>query len=277
MTAVNSRAPRPDERVVAGAAVVVPAADRVPVTVVIPTLNEAHQLPRALDSLTWADEVIVIDGGSTDGTVSIAEHGGARVVTLIGHTIAAQRNAGIEVARNRWILALDADEEASAELRDSLIGLARELDPAHTAYRVRSRNWYLGTELHHGPWGRDWKVRVFARERRYRDLRVHEHLESLGKVGTLDGTLLHHPYRDLHHHVLKIAKYARWGAEDLHARGRRAHVSDLVARPVWRFIRDYLIYGGWRDGGLGFVAAALGAFAAFLKYASLLTLGRSKA
>lgn len=243
---------------------------RVPISVVIPTLNEAPRLPSALDTVRWADEVIVVDGGSTDNTVDIALGAGARVLTLTGRTIGAQRNAAISVARHRWILALDADEEVTPALRDSLARLCYGDQPAHAAYRIRSRNWHLGRELRHGPWGRDWKVRVFSNDLRFTDARVHENLSSLGDVGALDGELMHHPYEDLPHQVMKIAKYARWAAEDMRARGRHASLVDVLVRPPWRFIRDYFLYSGWRDGRAGFIVATVSAFSVFCKYASLL-------
>jgi len=242
----------------------------VPISVVMPTYNEAVGLGSSLAALSWADEVIVVDGGSTDATVKEARRAGARVFVVAGQTIAAQRNAGIAAARNHWILALDADERVTAELRASLLALTSSNSTSHSAFRIRSRNWHLGRELRFGPWGRDWKVRVFSRDRRYDDRRVHEHLEALDEVGTLDGTLLHHPYRDLTHQVLKIATYAQWAALDLRARGRRAHIWDLIVRPPWRFVRDYVFYSGWRDGPAGFVVAAVSAFSVFLKYACLL-------
>lgn len=242
----------------------------VPVSVVIPTLNEGHRLATALSSVSWADEVIVVDAGSTDDTELVARRMGARVITLAGNTIGAQRNAGIAAARNQWILALDADEQATPELRDSLIALCAGRAPAHHAYRIRSRNWHLGRELRHGPWGRDWKVRVFSRDARYSSTKVHENLESLDDVGALDGVLIHHPYRDLSHQVVKIAQYAKWSAEDMRARGKRGTMVDVIGRPIWRFIRDYVFYSGWRDGRAGFIVTTVSAFSVFLKYAALL-------
>jgi glycosyltransferase involved in cell wall biosynthesis len=245
------------------------AAARLPVTVIIPTLNEGDQIGQSVADLGWADEVIVVDGGSTDETVSAAKAAGAYILVVEGLTIAAQRNAGIEMARNRWILALDADERVTPQLRAELGQVVAGSNPTHAAYRMKFRNHYLGRELEHGPWGRDWHVRLFTRERRYVSSRVHEHLETIDDVGTLTGPILHYPYRDLAHHVTKVVKYARWGADDLHARGRTAGVWELTARPAWRFIRDYIVFSGWRDGSVGFVASAISSFAAFLKYAFL--------
>ena len=252
---------------------------RVPiaVTAVIPTLNESSQIDSAINELRWADQVIVVDGGSTDDTTARANAAGACVVTLCGSTIGAQRNAGIELARNQWILAIDADERVDAVLRDEIARIvASGTEAGPSAYGFRFRNEYLGRELKHGPWGRDWHVRLFTRDQRYSATRVHEGLEVRGDVGSLRGAMIHRPYRDIAHHATKITKYARWGAEDLRARGRRASVWALVTRPAWRFIRDYFIYSGWRDGIQGFIAAVLSSFAAFLKYAFLFDQGGSK-
>src|ERR1041385_5024788 len=243
---------------------------RIPVSVVIPTLNEASRIGTAIGTVQWADEVIVADAGSTDETVAIARGAGARVLEVPGRTIGAQRNAAIELARNPWILALDADEEVTPELRDSIAELCLTGSPRFTAHRVRSRKRHLGRELRHGPWGRDWKIRVFSSDQRFNASRVHERVD-VGDVGELDGDLIHYPYRDLSHQVIKIAKYAKWAADDMRSRGRRAGVTDVLFRPAWRFFRDYFVYSGWRDGRAGFIVAAVSAFSVFCKYACLIT------
>jgi Glycosyltransferases involved in cell wall biogenesis len=245
------------------------ATGRMPLTVVIPVLDEAEQIGYAIECLSWADDVIVVDGGSTDETATIARAAGAQVLVLAGDTIAGQRNLGIASARHNWVLTLDADERVTPQLRAEIGKVVRAGRVTRRAYRIRFRNHYLGRELRHGPWGRDWHVRLFTRDRRYVPNRVHEHLESIDDVGTLDGQIIHYPYRDLAHHVAKIVRYARWGAEDLHARGRTAGAWEVVVRPAWRFARDYIVFSGWRDGLIGFVASAMNAFASFLKYAFL--------
>jgi glycosyltransferase involved in cell wall biosynthesis len=242
---------------------------RAAVSVVIPTLNESARIAAAVADLAWADEVIVIDGGSSDTTATLARAAGAHVLVLTESTIGGQRNAGIAAARNHWILALDADERVTPQLRAEVSTIVNGSGAAHAAYRMKFRNHYLGQELRHGPWGRDWHVRLFTSDRRYDANRVHESLERIDDVGTLAGPILHQPYRDVAHHVAKIVKYAKWGAEDMQARGRRAGLRELAMRPAWRFVRDYVVYSGWRDGTVGFIAAALSAFASFLKYAFL--------
>jgi glycosyltransferase involved in cell wall biosynthesis len=240
---------------------------RVPVTIVIPVRNEELQVAECLRQLDWADEVIVADGGSTDATVALARAAGATVLEQAGATIAAQRNAAIAMARNPWVFALDVDERFTPELRDELARVIAA--PAHTAYRVRMRNFYLGREVTRGSWARDWHARLFSREQRFVEQRVHESLEAVENPGLLQGTLLHNPYRDLTHHMQKLDLYARWGAQDLYDRGVRATMWHLSFRPAWRFVRAYLLNGGVLDGRFGLVTSALGAWSGFLKYAHL--------
>lgn len=245
-----------------------------PLTVVIPTLDEAANLAECLASAAVAAEVIVADAGSTDGTPDLARRAGARVLERTGPTIAAQRNAAIAAASHPWVLALDADERITPELADELAGvLAR---PAHEAYRVRRRNFYLGVEQTRGGWGRDWVTRLFRRERRFVERRVHEGLETVADLGELQGTLLHTPYRTLRHHLEKLQRYAEWGAADLWDRGVRARWSDLALRPAGRFFKAYILGGGVLEGRMGVVQAGLTAYAGFLKYANLWAMEQRK-
>lgn len=240
---------------------------RLPLTVVIPTLNELDNIAACVASAAFADEVLVADAGSTDGTVAAARAAGATVLERTGPTISAQRNAAIAAARHQWIFALDADERIPA-------ALAREIEALlasrlHAAYRVRRRNYYLGIEQTRGGWSRDWVVRLFQRDRRYVHRRVHEGLEVVADTGTMVGTLVHHPYRSLAHHLEKLHRYAEWGAADLWDRGRRAGWTDLTFRPMGRFLKSYVLAGGILDGRRGVVQSVLDAYAGFLKYAHL--------
>lgn len=247
-------------------------AGAIPLTVVIPALNEAEQIGELVSSLSWAGEVIVADGGSTDQTVFLATRAGARVLESTGPTIAAQRNAAIAQSANQWVLAVDADERVTDELRQELEQVL--VAPSHAAYRVRRRNYYLGHELTRGHWGRDWVTRLFTRERRFVERRVHENLEAVPNPGRLAGTLIHTPYRDLAHQLEKMERYARWGAQDLFDQGSRASAWDLAGRPFGRFMRAYLLQGNIFDGKFGLATSMLGAYGNFLKYAHLWALER---
>lgn len=218
-------------------------------------------------SAGFADQTLVADAGSTDGTVALARAAGATVLERTGPTIAAQRNAAIASARHPWVFALDADERITPALAAELAEVLAA--PAHAAYRVRRRNFYLGVEQTRGGWSRDWVVRLFGSDRRYVERRVHEGLEPVADTGELAGTLLHHPYRSLAHHLDKLHRYAEWGALDLWDRGERATWRDLTLRPAGRFFKAYLLAGGVLDGRRGLVQAVLGAYTGFLKYAHL--------
>jgi (heptosyl)LPS beta-1,4-glucosyltransferase len=244
----------------------------VSLTVVIPTLNEADQIAECIDRLKWADEIIVADAGSSDDTVELARATGARVIEHAGPTIAAQRNAAIALAKNQWVLAIDADERPTDQLRTEIERALRA--PTHPVYRLRRRNFYLGMELTRGHWGKDWVTRLFTRDRRYLERRVHERLEPVANPGFLQGYLDHIPYRDLYHQLEKMNRYALWGAEDLFEQGRRASGWDLSARPIGRFLRAYILQGSILDGRFGLATSMLGAYTAFMKYAHLWALER---
>ncbi len=236
-------------------------------TVVIPTLNEVDRLPACLASVQWAAEVIVADAGSTDGTQELARRCGARVIEVTGATIAHQRNVAIAAASHPWVFALDADERVSTELATSI---AHELRaPRADAFRVHMRNRYLGALMERGGWGSDRHLRLFRSTMRYHVKRVHEGLHYTGVAVELAGRLDHDSYRNLSHQLAKVQQYAQWGAEDLFARGKRVGVAELVARPIWRFVRCYLLQGACLEGHRGFVLAVVHAWSAFAKYALL--------
>ena len=240
---------------------------RAPLTVVIPTLNEAGQIGECVRALAWADDVIVADASSTDGTAELARAAGARVLAGVPPGIADQRNAGIAAARHPWVLALDADERVGPALAAELAAVVAA--PRHDAYRVKRRNIFHGHVLRRGHWGRDWVVRLFRRDRRFGGKTAHPGLQGVADVGALHEELDHSPYRDLRHHLEKLTAYSRMGAADLAARGRRARWSDLTLRPALRFLRDYVLHGSVLDGRLGAIHAGTSAAGVFLKYAFL--------
>jgi glycosyltransferase involved in cell wall biosynthesis len=238
-----------------------------PLTVVIPTLNEATQIAECVRGLGWAGEVIVVDAGSEDGTAGAARAAGARVLAGAAPGIAVQRNAGIAAATNEWVFALDADERVGPDLAAELAAVIAA--PRHEAYRVKRRNLFYGRVLRRGHWGRDWVVRLFRRDRRFGGKTAHPGLQGATDFGALAHELEHTPYRDLRHHLEKMIAYSRMSAADLAAGGRRASWSDLTLRPAFRFWREYLLHGSVLDGRLGVIHAGVSAVGVFLKYAFL--------
>lgn len=245
-----------------------------PVTVVIPTLDEAAHIAECVRHVAWADEVIVADGGSRDETIECARAAGATVLTGVWSTIAAQRNAAIAAARHPWVLALDADERVGTQLATEIGRVVAS--PRHDAYAVRRRNIYLGREVRWAGWGADWVFRLFRRERRFVERRVHEALEPVADRGRLTQPLDHTPYRDLTHHLSKVDRYASWAALDLVDQGRRPRVADVLLRPPLRFVRMYGVQLGVLDGWRGVLVCGVAAWSVFLKYARLWELARQR-
>ena len=240
----------------------------VPVTVVIAARNESAEIAACIESAAWAAEVLVVENDSSDDTVQQAQAAGATVFTHVFSTIGAQRNAAITRAAQPWIFVLDADERASESVGREL---AQVIAGAHntTAFRARRRNFFLGREVCHGGWERDMPVRLFVRTLRYDERPVHEHVITMGSVGSLQAPLLHTPYASLDEYFEKLHRYSKWWALQHHARGRSASLLSVVGRPVGRFITMLVVRGGWRDGAVGVMIATLGAMSVAAKYAHL--------
>ncbi|HWN80808.1 MAG TPA: glycosyltransferase family 2 protein, partial [Candidatus Udaeobacter sp.] len=169
----------------------------VPLSVLVITLNEAHNLPDCLASVPWADDLLVIDSGSTDGTPDLARAAGARVVEHPFVSAGHQRNWALPLLRHPWCLVVDADERVTPELAAEIQRVVLADGPAD-GYAMPRRSFFLGTPIHHSGWGRDRVLRLFRRERgRYDDALVHESLELDGRRAELRAPLLHYTYRTL--------------------------------------------------------------------------------
>jgi glycosyltransferase involved in cell wall biosynthesis len=247
---------------------------RVPVSVVIAARNEAAQIADCIASVSWAEEIVVVENDSADDTVPRAVSAGATLVfSHPFHTIGAQRNAAIARARCEWILVVDADERGTPELGDEVLRRIATAGSAQ-AWRVARRNFFLGREIRHGGWERDRPVRLFRRTLRYDERPVHEHVIVSRDHGTLDARLLHHPYASLDEYFEKFNRYSRSWAAQAHAAGRRTSVWQVVMRAPARFVTMYVMRGGWRDGAHGAVLAVLAAMSVAAKYARLWALQR---
>lgn len=224
------------------------------------TRDEEDRLEAALRSVSFADERIVLDSGSTDGTVALAERLGARVVRTDWPGHVSQKNRGLTEARGEWVLSIDADERVTEELARAI--RAAIVSPGDAVgFRVARRGYWLGHRLSFGDWYPDRKVRLALRARaRWSGRDPHDVLTVDGPIGELAGDLDHHPYRDLAEHLATIDRYTTLDARD----GRWF---DILVRPPWAFFRAYLLRQGFRDGAPGLLVASLGALYTLLKWA----------
>lgn len=236
------------------------------ITATVITFNEEHNVAAALESLSWADEIIVVDTESTDGTVEIARRFTDRLFVRAWPGYSAQKNFAAEQASNDWIFSLDADERVSPELTTSILQLEKGAAPKQAGFEMPRRTFYLGRWIKYSGWWPDRKVRLYDRRRaRWRGDFVHETLEVNGRVNRLDGDILHYTVRDAAEHHLRMDRYTTLAAEELCSRGKRASLGSLLVSPVVVFLRSYLFKLGFLDGIPGLAIARFAAHYEFLK------------
>ncbi len=243
-------------------------------SVVMIIKNEAHHLAACLQSVAFADEIIVLDSGSTDDSLAIARQYGAKVFQnhdWLG--FGKQRQRAQSFAKGDWILMIDADERVSPDLAQAIQSVIHNNthDVQQTVYAVQRHNYCFGQRLHSAKWAHDKVMRLYPRNLSYSDDQVHESLQvpERAQVVVLDGALLHFTYRDLQHYLLKSAHYSHAWAQQNLKRGKRVTLLQGVAHAVISFVRGYVVRGGFLDGRLGFLLAALAAHSTFYKYAAL--------
>jgi glycosyltransferase involved in cell wall biosynthesis len=252
------------------------------ITATIITLNEAENIIEAIESVEWADEILVVDSESTDATRELAERCGARVLVNPWPGFAKQKQFAADSASNDWILSLDADERVSPELKSSLDELrAKGEFQLADGYRVARRAFYLGRWIRGGGWYPDYQLRFFNRRRGdWGDRIIHESvvMNEGSRVETLRGDLLHYSMSDPSHHRRMIdERYAPLGAAQMHREGKRtSQVQIAVAGPL-AFVRSFILKGGFRDGQAGFTIARLAAHHASLKHSLLYDLQENEA
>jgi glycosyltransferase involved in cell wall biosynthesis len=246
---------------------------RQPLSAVIITLNCAGELPPCFDSVAFADELVVVDSGSSDGTVELARARGARVVHQDWLGFGKQKQFAVEQARNDWVLSIDSDERVTAELRASMEKALAA--PQFRAYQFPRCNRFMGRYLRHGEGYPDWSLRLFDRRHaRWSDDAVHERIITLGPVGRLEGDLLHESAASLESYLAKQNRYTTLAAESMLREGRKASVARMLLSPLFRFIKFYLMRRGFLDGAPGLVHTLIGCQNSFHKYAKVLASGQ---
>lgn len=248
-------------------------------SVVIITLNAAAALRPCLESARFADEILLVDSGSSDATLELAAQFGARVVRQDWLGFGPQKQFAVTQAANDWVLCLDADERVTPELQASiLVALAAPGAGPHGAYRFPRCNRFLGRYLRHGEGYPDWSLRLFdRRQARWSDDAVHEKVIADASVGTLAGDLLHDSAETIAAYLGKQNRYTTLAAEAAVAAGKRATAAKLWLSPLVRFVKFYGLRRGFLDGLPGFIHIAIGCFNSFSKYAKMIELQNKKA
>jgi glycosyltransferase involved in cell wall biosynthesis len=246
------------------------------VTAIIPCFNEEHNIAAAIESVQWADEIIVVDSFSTDNTPSLVQQYKVKFVQHTYENSAAQKNWIIPQASHEWVFLLDADERVTPSLKQEILQLLATNSRKEDGFWIKRSNDFMGRRIRYSGWQGDKVIRLFRKECRYEDKRVHaEIITASGNFGKLNNPLQHNTYVSFDHYVYKLNRYAWWQANDLIARGKTIVTPyHILIKPGVRFFKHYIIEGGILDGFPGFVIAALQAYAVATRYVKVWLLKR---
>lgn len=232
-------------------------------TAIITAGNEETHIEAVLQSVAFADEIIVLDSYSTDRTAELAQKHKVRLLQREYDYPARQKNWVIPQATHHWILLLDADERITTELQKEITELLQSA-PTKDAYWIHRQNYFMGKKVRYSGWQNDKVIRLFRKDKnRYQDVRVHEEIETKGSVGFLKNKMDHHTYRGLPHLFEKWDRYTTWGAHDRLPRTRKISLYHLALKPAWTFFHRYFIRLGILDGKVGFILASLSSYYVF--------------
>jgi glycosyltransferase involved in cell wall biosynthesis len=239
------------------------------ITATVITFNEAANIAAALESLSWADEIVVVDSESTDDTVAIARRFTERVIVRRWPGYIAQKNFAAEQAAHDWIFSLDADERVTSDLAREVREVLQPDPPVH-GFRVPRVTFHLGRWIRSTDWYPDYQLRLYDRRHaRWAGRYVHESVKVDGPIGRLRSELQHYAYRDVSHHLRSMDRYTTLAARQMYDDGRRAGWFAVLIHPRLAFFRNYVLRGGFRDGMPGLIISAMNAYYVGLKFAKL--------
>ena len=233
-------------------------------SVIIPTLNEEDYIEDALKSVSFADEIIIIDSLSSDRTVEIARRYHTKIIERAFDNFSNQRNHAIEQATGDWILFVDADERVPYALQQEILKVLEA--PKFDGYKISFPHFYMNRFLYHHS---DRVLRLVKREGVKYTGQVHEKLHIDGSIGTLKEPMLHYTYKGLESYIRKKESYAWYQAQQLYDKGKKASWFHFCVKPSFRFFRSYILKGGFRDGIPGLIVASVNAYGVFQRYAKL--------
>jgi glycosyltransferase involved in cell wall biosynthesis len=250
----------------------------VTLSVIVITKDEEAMIRRCLESVAWADEIVVVDSGSMDRTLDICRELAVKVhMTPDWPGPGPQRNRAIDLASGDWMLALDADEWVPEALRREIEQTVRA-PGENVAYRIPRLSSYCGRNMRHGGWWPDYVARLFRRGKaRFGGGIVHDHLLPVGPVGKLRAHLMHEACTDVEEVLQKVNSYSTWGAQTLEQEGKRGGLFTAVAHGISAFLKTYVLRAGCLDGREGFMLAVSNAEGAYYKYVKLMLRGQRRA
>ncbi|MFH1090789.1 MAG: glycosyltransferase family 2 protein [Pseudomonadota bacterium] len=239
-------------------------------SVVVICHNEVSNIEACLESVTWADEIVVVDSGSTDRTVELSRGYTDRVYTRPWAGYPAQKNAAFDLAASDWILSLDADERVTPGLAEKIKAVLAASDPGLDGYFLRRKVFYGRKWLRYGGFHPERILRLFRRGRgRCSDRTVHETIEVTGKTGLLQGYLEHYTYKSVSDYLQRLERYSSLSAEEYHRQGRTTGPVRMSGHAIFSFLQMFIFRRGFLDGYEGFLLAVLYSFYTFAKYAKL--------
>jgi len=246
------------------------------ITAIIPTFNEEIHIEEAIQSVSFADEIIVIDSFSTDATVKLAEKHNVKILQRIFDDFSSQKNYAISKASNEWIFILDSDERIKKSLKDEIIETLNK-PTSFVAYSIKRNFYFLGKKIKYSGWQRDKVVRLFSKKYcKYNGDLVHELVETNGEIGVLKNIIDHYSYRNLDHYLAKLNRNSWLKAKKLHQEKKSVNPYNLLIKPPVRFLTHYIIRLGFLDGFEGFILASIQSYGVFMRYVKLWLMNNKK-
>ena len=242
----------------------------VPISIAIITRDEEDRISACVESLSFADEIVVVDSGSVDDTVHIARSAGCRVIMEKWRGYAGQKQFAVDQCRNDWVFILDADERIPLETAERLVDMPLNAVPAITAYSFLRKNYFHGRWVRHCGWWPDRIVRLVNRKKgQFNNRLVHERWTTDGTIQDLNLTFDHHSFKDYSDLINKMQAYSTLSARDMFTQGKHAAWWTPLSHGLWMFLRTYIIEMGLLEGFDGFMISALNGGGSFMKYAKL--------
>lgn len=233
---------------------------------IIPTYNEEHNIIDAIKSVDFANEIIIVDSFSTDNTIKLAKPLVTKILQREYKNSAAQKNWAIPQAKYKWVIILDADERISNILKEEIINKINH-DSKHSGFWIKRDNYFMQKKVFFSGWQGDKVIRLFKRDEcRYEKKHVHAEITTRGKIGMLNGKIIHNTFKTKEDYLKKLKRYAKWQAKDYHLKVNQITYFHTIIKPIIRFFKHYILQLGILDGYIGLTISSYQAKAVRMRY-----------